>query len=205
MSPVAAIILSVVAFAIIVGFTILILVVAMRDKPNNTWDQDNTVVNTPTASRINWTENTRGFQSSNFPPCYEQSGEVRKVYAILKANNLEKKYMQLLDVYSILLCQYTQTESRPCSESYINDRLADLNAFGGDANNQRAQGIVKSITQLSNNKVGKMLVMATDLIERQIESLKKEKDITTSDIEQIVGLNSMFYRQRYDLINKHCQ
>lgn len=200
--------LGLVCFAVIIGFTIFILIIAFRGKsdtsPNPSVDYtENSVANAIT-SRINWTENLRGFTSSMFPPCYDLSPEVKKIFSILKGYNLEKKYMQLLDVYSMVLCQETQIRAKACSDSFINDRLADLNTLGGDANSQHAIGIVKANTNLQNNKMGKFLVMATDLIEKQMKELLNDATISKSDKEQISGFNSLFYRQRYDLMNKRC-
>jgi hypothetical protein len=199
-----------ITFLLIIGLTIFILVVAFKNKaPQDTstnLNLDYTMDTTPNSSvsRINWTENTRGFNSTVFPPCYDQSSEVKKIFSILKGYNLEKKYMTLLDVYSIILCQENQVKSKNCSDTFINDRLADINTYGGNANSQNASLIVKSTTNLQNTKMGKLLVMATDLIEKQMKELQADNVISKSDKEQISGYNSLFYRQHFDLMNKRC-
>lgn len=208
MSPLTIIALSIITIAVIVGFTIFILVVALRKKPEDPLGVDYISSNkesvTPALSRINWTENLRGYSSNIFPPCYDLSGELKKVYALLKSYNLEKKYLQLLDVFSIVLCQETQVRDRDCPDSFINDRLADLNTMGADANDQTAITIVKANTNLNNNKIGKFLVMATNVIEKQMKEIKADPTISSSDKDQIEGFKAFFYRQHYDYINKRC-
>jgi len=198
-----------ITFLLVIGLTIFILVIALRGRDRDTGPNlnlDYTIDTLPnaTVSRINWTENTRGFNNTVFPPCYEQANEVKKIFSILRGYNLEKKYMTLLDVYSMVLCQESQVRSKNCSDTFINDRLADLNTYGADVNNQNAVLIVKSTTNLQNTKMGKLLVMATDLIEKQMKELQTDNVISKSDKEQISGYNSLFYRQHYDFMNKRC-
>jgi hypothetical protein len=200
-------VLGIVSFLLIVGFTIFILVMAFRNKSSSSVSQTidyTTTTAAPVVSRINWTEVNRGFVTNNFPPCYDLSAEARKMYTILNSYNLEKKYMMLLDVYSILLCQNTQIRARACSDTFLNDRLADLNTYGGNANDQNAVNIVKSVTNLQNNKMGKLLVMATNLIEKQMSEIQKDNAISASDKQQMTGHNSLFYRNVYDFMNKRC-
>jgi hypothetical protein len=204
----SAIVLGAVAFLLIVGFTILILVVALRGRSSGTikptdYDSDATIPNTA-ISRINWTENQRGFPSTVFPPGYEVSGEAKKIFTVLRGYNLERKYMTLLDVISIVLCQRLQLQSKGCQESFINDRLADLNTYGADANSQHAVAIVKSNTNLQNNKIGKLLVMSTDIIQKEMNNVHQDSNISKSDKEQISGNVSLFYRQNQDFVNKRC-
>jgi hypothetical protein len=52
--------------------------------------------------------------------------------------------------------------------------------------------------------MGKLLVMATDLIEKQMKEIQNDGQISKSDKEAIVGFNSLFYRQHYDFMNKRC-
>ena len=104
----------------------------------------------------------------------------------------------------MLLCQNTQIRARACSDTFINDRMADLNTYGANANDENAVNIVKAVTNLQNNKMGKMLVMATSLIEKQMAEIKADNAISASDKQQIEGYNSQFYRNIYDFMNKRC-
>lgn len=205
---IAVIVLSLFAFFLVLGFTVFIVMIAFRNKPETTKqniDYTSDTVSQPVTSRINWTEVTRGFVPTDpLPPCYETSSECKKIFTILKSYNMEKKYMMLLDVYSMLRCQDSQMRSRACSDTFLNDRIADLNTYGGNPNDADAIKIVKSVTNLQNNKMGKLLVMATDLIEKQMKEIQNDGQISKSDKEQIVGFNSLFYRQHYDFMNKRC-
>lgn len=208
MSNVSIIVVAVISFLVIIGFTIFILIVAFNGKESSSTSQtidysDSTSV-TPVVSRINWTENNRGFSSTIFAPCIDSASELKKIHSLLKGYNLEKKYMMLLDIYSMLMCQESQIRSRQCSDTFINDRLADLNTYGANPNDQYAVQIVKSVTNLQNNKMGKLLVMATNLIEKQMKEIQSDNQISKSDKEQVSGYNSLFYRQHYDFMNKRC-
>jgi len=199
--------LGFIILSIIVGFIILILVVVLRkdnsstpsQQPSSTTDQSNPVV-----SQIAWTEKNRGFPATYFPPCCESSNEIKKIFSLISGYNLQKKYMQLFDIYSIVMCQDTQIRMKVCSDTFINDRIADLNTYGADPTNTAAIAIVKSTTNLSNNKIGKFLLMATDLIEKQMNNIKNDNAISNTDKEQIYGYNSQFYNQKYDYMAKHC-
>jgi hypothetical protein len=209
------ILLSILSFFIIFAFAILILIIVFKDKKTTTtttaaisnvpdYTTDTTVKSTAVVSRINWSEINRGFPSTNFPPCCEPVAEVKKIFTILQGYNLQKKYMMLLDVYSIILCQDAQVRIKICSDTFINDRLADLNTYGADANDKTAIDIVKANTNLNNTKMGKLLVMATNLIEKELANIQNDNAISKSDKEQIMGFATQFYRLRYDFINKRC-
>lgn len=214
MGSTAILILGAISFLVVIAFTVLILVVAFRNgnkttsstTTNQTVDYSSSAAPAPTpvVSQINWTEVTRGFPTSFFPPCVEWSAEVKKIFTILKNYNLEKKYMQLLDTYSMVLCQEAQVKSRNCSDTFINDRIADLNTYGGNPNDSNAINIVKSVTALNNTKMGKLLVMATNIIETQMAQVRNDPLISKTDKEQMDGYNSLFYRQHYDFMNKRC-
>ena len=102
------------------------------------------------------------------------------------------------------MCQDTQIRMKVCSDTFINDRIADLNTYGADPTNTAAIAIVKSTTNLSNNKIGKFLLMATDLIEKQMNNIKHDNAISNTDKEQIYGYNSQFYNQKYSYMSKQC-
>lgn len=202
----SGIIIASIVFFVIVIFSIVILIIALRKSPtqNDPIDYTNDNINPNVISRINWSENNRGYSNSQFPPCYELSPECKKIFSIIKSYNLEKKYMQLFDVYSIVLCQESQTRDKTCLQTFLNDRIADLRGLDADYNAQNAVLIVKANTNLLNNKIGQFLVMATDLIEKSLKELYQDNTISMQDKEQISGYNSSFYRQHYDFINKRC-
>lgn len=61
---------------------------------------------TETFQNFKWTENKRyNSNYEKYPPCYNISKDSREIYSILEKYNLLKKYHQLLDLYSIILCQ----------------------------------------------------------------------------------------------------
>ena len=196
--------LGIIILSIIIGFTVLILVVVLR-KDNNTQSNSSDQSHpNPVISQLPWTERNRGFPSTYFPPCCDSSNEIKKIFTLITGYNLQKKYMQLFDIYSIVMCQDAQIRMKVCSDSFINDRIADLNTYGADPTNTAAIAIVKSSTNLSNNKIGKFLLMATDLIEKQMNNIKNDNAISNTDKEQIYGYNSQFYNQKYSYMAKQC-
>jgi len=200
--------LAIIILFIIIGFTVLILVVVLRKDNNSTSNSSNTISNqshpNPVISQLPWSEKNRGFPSTYFPPCCDSSNEIKKIFALISGYNLQKKYMQLFDIYSIVMCQDTQIRMKVCSDTFINDRIADLNTYGADHTNTAAIAIVKSTTNLSNNKIGKFLLMATDLIEKQMNNIKHDNAISNTDKEQIYGYNAQFYNQKYSYMSKQC-
>ena len=207
MAKLTFVFLGALIFILVIAFTIFILVVAFRGKSDPTTATTSYITDSTayTTSRINWTENTRGFPSEGvFPPGYGNSAEAKKIYTILRSYNLEKKYMIFLDVYSILLCQEMQIKSRSCPDTFINDRLSDLNTYGGDPNDQTAIQIVKANTNLLNTKMGKLLVMSCNILENYLKQIREDKAISKQDLEAISGFNSQFYRNKFDFLNKRC-
>lgn len=208
MNTSVGIILGIIIFLMIIAFTALILIVALRKpKSSSTSSTSSTTDSTVPITNISkspWSEINRGFPVTNFPPCCDSSNEIKKIFSIIKGYNLEKKYMELFDVYSMLMCQDVQIRMKVCSDSFINDRLADLNTYGADSNNETAVSIVKSVVDLNNNKIGKLLIMATDLIEKHMNNIKNDNSISKTDKEQIFGYNSQFYRQKYEFMAKRC-
>lgn len=154
---------------------------------------------TPDTKTVVWTENRRGFYSSNeFPPGFDKSVEARKIYSILKGQNLDMIYMTLLDSYSIILCQGIEQTTKKCYQTALDARIRDLQAYGGDIYSKNARAIVQSVSNIKNNKLGQFLIIACDVLEKQIDR------ISAADKTTIKGLNATFYRMHFDTLNRNC-
>lgn len=200
MNDIGVLLLIFLMVAMIVGFLVLLAVIIVRkpsSKPSPVKPVSLPINQQPT---IVWSETKRGFYSSNdLPPCFQGTVDVSKIFMLLRALKLDTRYIQLLDVYSMLLCQ-----ANVCNPGFLDDRIRELSMYGADVNNKAAVEIVSSVTRLSNNKTATFLVMACDVIEKQIAKMKNDTDISTVDKQAIIGYNSQFYRTNLDNINKKC-
>jgi hypothetical protein len=159
----------------------------------------------PVTKTVVWTENRRGFYSPNeFPPGFDKSVEARRIYSILKGQNLDMTYMTLLDIYSILLCQELEQNAKPCSQTAVDARMKDLQAYGGDVYSKNARAIVQSVSNIKNNKVGQLLIIACDVLEKELDKISADGTITAGDKTAMKGLNAAFYRMHFDLLNRSC-
>lgn len=139
----------------------------------------------------------------SFPECFDISNDAKQVYSILTTINMEKKYSKLLDAYSILLCQYKDFKKQ-CSASTLDSRIATLNSWNANMLNKNAVDIVNAVTKVQNVKIGQFLVQVCDICEQQLSSIGNDPDIHRDYKTQLVGLNSQFYRNHFDALNKLC-
>lgn len=157
---------------------------------------------TPTNSyQIN--NDTTRQQQITFPDCFDSSPSAKNAYSTLKANQLEKKYSRLLDVYSQVLCQI-QDFRRSCSEDTLIQRISILSQWYADDKNTDAIAIVNAITRLKNNNRAKFLVQSCDLCEKQLQAIESDTSIPKDVKTYLRGINSEFYRYNFDLLNTMC-
>lgn len=154
----------------------------------------NTIVTKPDTQPLNL----------SFPHCFEISADAKQMFAILKGTNMEKKYAKLLDVYSIALCQQLDSQ-RTCVSKQLESRIATLNSWDANIHNKNAVSIVNSITKNKGNMISQFLVQVCDICEKQIAVIKNDENIHRNVKTQIIGVNSQFYRNHFDVISRLCQ
>lgn len=146
---------------------------------------------------------------NTFPPCFDLSVDAKKVFQILKATKMDVKYIQLLDVYSLTLCQLQDFQTSCTSENtlkQINQRLSTLDSWKADVNNAKAISIVNSVTHITKPslKTSQFLFKVCDICEKNINAIQQDNTFNTATKTQILGFNSEFYRTIFDNINKLC-
>lgn len=144
-----------------------------------------------------------------FPPCFSLSVDARKVFQILKAINMDVKYIQLLNAYSLILCQLQDFQTSCTTQNtlnQINQRIATLDSWNANPNNANAISIVNSITHITNlsSKTSQFLFKACDICEKNINTIQQDNTFNTSTKTQLIGFNSEFYRTIFDKINQLC-
>jgi hypothetical protein len=116
---------------------------------------------------------------------------------------MEKKYARLLDAYSLALCQQKDFKSS-CSMDSLTQRIATLNSWDANMYNKNASDIVNALTKIENNKKAQFLVQVCDICEKQLLAITNDENIHRQYKTQLKGLNSQFYRNHFDTINRAC-
>lgn len=141
-----------------------------------------------------------------FPQCYDLSTSAKKVFQLLKGTDMDSKYAQLLNVYSLALCQL-QDYTNNCDTSKIDERLKILNSWGASSYNVTSNNIVKSMTHIidETTKTNEFLFKVCDICEKNIALINMDDNVLRPNKLQIIGFNSEFYRSIFDKINYLCK
>jgi len=175
----------------IVSFLVIFLYFILRNK-NMT---QNLTMNEKFS--MNFTELKRGNPPYQFyPPCYDICGATRTIQDILTKINKIEKYAQLLDLYSIVLCQEKHNNSSTNREM-IEQRITDLKNMGALENNMFGSLNIVNRYNITNRKVSEFLQLVTNLIQIQINRLVTDLDIPFEYKNKIEKLNETFYEVHY--------
>jgi hypothetical protein len=177
----------------IVIITGVVLVVMISLQPSYKTPAETTIVTRPDSKPLNLA----------FPECFDISSDAKQVYSILRDINMEKKYARLLDAYSLALCQQKDFKNS-CSMDSLTQRIATLNSWDANMYNKNASDIVNALTKVESNKKGQFLVQVCDVCEKQLLSITNDENIHRQYKTQLKGLNSQFYRNHFDTINRSC-
>lgn len=150
--------------------------------------------------KFQWTEMKRSNPMfEKYPPCYDICGATRTIQDKLEGVNLQVKYHKLLDVYSIVLCQEKYKNS-PNAEKMMKQRINDLIELGAKREMVFETQKVISDYPAENPIVKDFLLLATNLIEREINTLSS--DVNIALFNSIKGLNAVFYQVHYPIVAK---
>jgi hypothetical protein len=136
-----------------------------------------------------FTEETRGNKMyQKYPPCYDICGATRtiqdKLEMELKSN--VKEYKQLLDLYSIVLCQEVFINS-PKREQMLSERIGNLEKMGAVLKSEYKH-------KASTEKMTRFLSLVKYMIEHKFFVLKNDKRISAKSKTDILKLNDVFYQ-----------
>ena len=150
--------------------------------------------------KFQWSEMKRSNPMfEKYPPCYDICGATRTIQDKLEDVNLQVKYHKLLDVYSIVLCQEKYKNS-PNTEKMMKQRINDLIELGAKREMVFETQKVISDYPAENPIVKDFLLLATNLIEREINALSI--DVNIALFNSIKGLNAVFYQVHYPIVAK---
>jgi hypothetical protein len=184
------IILIFIFFIFCIIFIVFIVFISIQKSPNIDPNNLNALANLP------------------FQECFDLSTDAKNVFRILKAINMDVKYIQLLNAYSLILCQLKdfKTSCEKDTINQINKRLSTLDSWGADSNNANAISIVKSITHITDpsSKRSQFLFKICMICEKNIKLIQQDNTFNTPTKNELVGFNSQFYRIIFDQINKLC-
>lgn len=171
---------------------------ADADLKNKTWSTE----------KIGWIENSRyNLNDGKYPPCFNLSNNAKEIFDLLESNQLIVKHKVLLEVISMILCQYKYLSSKLCIDTMIQNRIQDLTALGYQRYDNRYRDLLKNIIgnylyENSSPLFLEFLLRSLTLIEEQI--IKMKVDIANNKLEKIRLLISNFYNEYFSLIAKGC-
>lgn len=154
---------------------------------------------------VNYSENKYGNNSkTKYPPCYEICGATRNIYDILEKNKLLEKYHNMLDKYSIVLCQEVYLKDKKCDETMFEERYNDI-----VKNNKISENIKKivkdNIIDIPKDKrMIEFLENITNLIEKDIKLIKKDNSLTEKEKQKVIKMNNVFYQVHYNELTSKC-
>ena len=124
----------------------------------------------------NFSENKRGnFTYGEYPPCFQYSFEAQQIYDNLKKNNKLDEYHQLLDVYSILLCQKYHASYKQCNSNMLKDRITDVKAMMGNQFDKPTHMTkLSKYVKLDNSDISNLILYSFVVIEKNIKKLNDE-------------------------------
>ena len=152
---------------------------------------------------INWSENLRKNESNGYmPPCSQSDPFIKYTFAVLRRLNLVSRYFTLLDVLSVILCY----ESDSCNSVFDKERLTQVINMGGDPHDKDALAHLKSFAKVDkvDSPTTRFLVAALNLVQKQSNLIKIDKDIPRQDADAILGHIYAFNVSHIDNIYKLC-
>jgi hypothetical protein len=152
-----------------------------------------------------FSENKFGNQSSTkYPPCYEICGATRNIYDILEKNKLLEKYHEMLDKYSIVLCQEVFLKEKKCNNTMFEERYNNIkkNKNIPDVIQKKVKNII--VDKPKDKRMIKFLENITDVLEKNIKILKKDNNLSEKEKKKIIKMNDVFYQVHYNELSSRC-
>jgi hypothetical protein len=128
-------------------------------------------------NKLQYNENSRGnLNYGRYPPCYNISYEAQQIYDALDINNDINNHQQLLNIYSILLCQKYHAGYRECNPLMLKERVREVKSMipkGTDLT--LTLNNLKQYVKLNDSNVAKLILYSFFIIEKHMESITDEK------------------------------
>lgn len=197
--------LTLVICILVVGIILYVFVISNKtvEEPATTVPSPIIITPSPPAPGINWSENLRNNVSNgNLPPCSQTDPFIKNIFTTLSKLNLVQRYFNLLDIMSIILCY----EADICNSVFDRERLVQVIGMGGDPQDKDSREYLKAFTtiQKTDTMTTRFLVACLNLIQKQTNLIKVDKDITRQDSDAILGHIYSFLVSHIDNIYKLC-
>ena len=114
-----------------------------------------------------------------YPPGFNLSYEAQQIFDYLDNKGLLKKYRDLINVYSVLLCQKYHSSYKECDPFMLSERIKDIKGIVSSKYNKR--NIIennKEYFSYDGTKIAKLIVYSLEIINRNIKKI--DDDFITS-------------------------
>ena len=169
-----------------------------------------------------YSEESRGYKKEEvngkqYPPCFKYSGPSRNIYDKLMELGLLDKYMDLMNVHSILLCTEmdVRDKGKDCISS-IKTRLDDLdgkpsftpsnlvkNIFKSMKRDKMLEFMTKNSHQVDMHVIG-IMNSVSDKSSDIITKLLKEAAVTSAHADELKKMNDIFMSSHFRSIARAC-
>jgi hypothetical protein len=114
-----------------------------------------------------------------YPPGFNLSYEAQQIFDYLDNKGLLEKYKDLINVYSVLLCQKYHSSHKECDPFMLAERIKDVRSLVSDKYNKKS--IIennKEYFSYDGTKIAKLIVYSLEIINRNIKKI--DDDFITS-------------------------
>lgn len=142
-----------------------------------------------------WTEhrNRGNPMHGKYPPCYDICGATRTIYDLLEAVGKVQEHAELLDAYSMVLCQEKHMD-RACKNGMLLRRVNELSPV---------TVVSPKIQEHSPNAralAKEFLVRITPVLERGLQKVLLDPEVSQKDKDTIEKMHGVFYAVHYPKI-----
>jgi hypothetical protein len=114
-----------------------------------------------------------------YPPGFNLSSEAQQIFDFLDSKDLLVKYKDLLNVYSVLLCQKYHSSYKECDPSMLEDRVSDVKSLVSKKFNK--DDLINKNRYFfiyNGSSISKLILYSLEVINRSIEKI--DDDYITS-------------------------
>jgi hypothetical protein len=114
-----------------------------------------------------------------YPPGFNLSYEAQQIFDYLDNKGLLEKYKDLINVYSVLLCQKYHSSYKECDPFMLAERIKDVRSLV--SNKYDKKSIIennKEYFSYDGTKIAKLIVYSLEIINRNIKKI--DDDFITS-------------------------
>jgi hypothetical protein len=131
-----------------------------------------------------------------YPPCYDICGATRTIYDILEKAGRVQAHAEVLDAYSMLLCQEKHMD-RACENGMLLRRVNELSPV---TTKNGASLIVDQYSPRANALAKEFLVRITPVLERGLQRMLEDPALSQADKDAIEKMHEVFYSVHYPKI-----